>query len=255
VTTRILAVAVNTVRRKMHERLLYIFLMFVFALIAGSVLISKLTLGDGGRLILNLGIAAVNLFGVFMAVFVGMALVHDEIEKKTLYAVLSKPVSRQEFVLGKFFGLVTTLSIVVWLMASALLLVLYAMAVPVTLVLIKCLVLMHCELLLVAALAFVFSTFTTPTLAALFTFALYVAGHLTADLKELAAGLEGVTKMAVLSAYYTIPNLERLNFKAHALHQIDPGTVDMVLALMYGCAYLFLLLVTAVMIFNRRELL
>src|SRR6476469_9785446 len=113
-TTRILAVAVNTVRRKMHERLLYIFLMFVFALIAGSVLISKLTLGDGGRLILNLGIAAVNLFGVFMAVFVGMALVHDEIEKKTLYAVLSKPVSRQEFVLGKFFGLVTTLSIVVW---------------------------------------------------------------------------------------------------------------------------------------------
>ena len=254
-TARILAIAGQTVRRKMHERLPYILLLFVFALTIGSVLISKLTLGDRGRLVLDLGLAGVNLFGVLTAVFVGMALVHEYIDKKTVYAVLSKPISRLAFVLGKFLGMLAVLSVVVSLMVSALLLVLHAMAVSVTPPLIECLVLMHCELSLVAALAFLFSTFTTPTLAAMCTSALYVVGHLTADLKELAAGLDGITSHIALFAYYVLPNLDRLNLKMQALHHVEVGAVDLSMALAYGYVYVGLLLVSAVMIFNRRELL
>jgi len=255
VTAGILTIAGQTVRRKMHERLLYILLVFVFALLAGSVLISKLTLGDPGRLVLDLGLAGVNLFGVLTAVFVGMALVHEDIDKKTVYAVLSKPISRRTFVLGKFLGMSAILTVVVSLMASALLLVLQAMAVPLTAALVKCLVLMHCELALVAALAFVFSTFTTPTLAAMLTSSLYVVGHLTADLKELAAGLDGITRNAALFAYYLLPNLERLNLKMQALHHVEVGALDLSMALAYGYAYVGVLLMSAVMIFNQRELL
>lgn len=250
---RILSIAVNTFRENLREKLLYNLLFFALLMIGSSILLSRITLGDHHRLILDLGLASINLFGVLIAIFVGIGLVSKEVDRKTIYTIVSKPIPRYEFLLGKYCGLVITLFANTVVMVVGLLIVLQVMDVPITSLVFKSLALIFLELMVITAVAILFSTFTSATLSAIFTLAVYVIGHLSGDLKEFAKKLDDISQMVVNAIYYTLPNLERFNLKGHVIHNLDFGLADMALTLAYGLTYAAFLLLLASIIFQRRD--
>lgn len=251
---RILSIALNTFRENLREKLLYNLLIFALLMIGSSIIVSRLTLGDFERLILDIGLASINIFGVLIAIFVGIGLVSKEIEKKTIYTIVSKPVPRYEFLIGKFCGLAITLFVNTCVMVAGLLLVLWFMKVPVEAILFKSLSLIYLECLVVTAVALLFSTFSSATLSAIFTLAIYVIGHLSGDLRLFGKKFMGDVGQGVLNAlYYTLPNLERFNLKGHVIHHLDFSAADMALTLAYGLTYAAMLLLIASMVFQKRD--
>jgi ABC-type transport system involved in multi-copper enzyme maturation permease subunit len=213
----------------------------------------RLTLGEFHRLLLDIGLGSVNIFSVLIAIFVGIGLVSKEIDKKTIYTIVSKPVARFEFLLGKFFGLTITLLVNILIMTAGLLAVLMAQSVPIEAVLFKAIGLILLECMVVTAVALLCSTFTSSTLSAIFTLAIYVIGHLTADLKTFGQKMEGFSRSVLEGMYYVLPNLERFNLKGHVTHQLDMPLNDLALIVAYGMAYTALLLLLASVIFQRRD--
>jgi len=251
--TPLVAIALNGFRENLREKLLYNLVLFALLLIGSSILLSRLHLGEDSRLVLDLGLACINLFGVLIAVFIGIGLVSKEIEKKTIYTILAKPVSRSVFLLGKYLGLTITLLVNTAIMLAGLLVVLWLMEAPVTLLLFKAVLLIVMELLLITAVALLCSTFTTSTLSAIFTLAVYVIGHVTNDLKALSGKLDATGQAILTGLYYVLPNLEHFNIKGQVIHQVEVPLDQMALTLAYGVLYTGLVLCLAAGIFQRRE--
>ncbi|THJ21420.1 MAG: hypothetical protein CAF45_011325 [Nitrospira sp. CG24E] len=250
---KVLSIALNTFRENLRDKLLYNLLIFALLMIGSSLLLMRLTLGEFHRLILDIGLGSINFFGVLIAIFVGIGLVSKEIEKKTIYTIISKPVARYQFLLGKYLGLSLTLLINTTIMAVGLLAVLYFQDVPIQIVLFEALGTIFLELMVVTAVALLFSTFTSATLSAIFTLAIFVIGHLTADLKMFGQKMEGVGRGILDGIYYFLPNLERFNLKGHVTHRLDVAGNDLVLIVAYGAVYITLLLLLASLIFQRRD--
>lgn len=250
---KILSIAFNTFRENLRDKLLYNLLVFALLMIGSSILLMRLTLGEFHRLILDIGLASINFFGVLIAIFVGIGLVSKEIEKKTIYTIVSKPVARYEFLLGKYLGLLVTLLVNMSVMVIGLLAVLFLQDVPIHLVLFKALGMIFLEFMVVTAVALLFSTFTTATLSAIFTLAVYVIGHLTPDLKTFGQKMDTLGRSVLEGLYYFLPNLERFNLKGHVTHNMAVPVQDLGLIVAYGLAYTTLLLVLASVIFQRRD--
>lgn len=250
---RILSISLNSFRENLREKLLYNLLFFALLMIGSSILLSRLTLGDHHRLILDLGLASINLFGVLIAIFVGIGLVSKEIDRKTIYTIISKPIPRYAFLLGKYCGLVITLLANTAVMVIGLLVVIQVMDVPITGLFFKSLALIFLELMVITAAALLFSTFTSSTLSAIFTLAIYVIGHLSGDLKAFGEKMDTIGQAVLNTLYYVLPNLERFNLKGHVIHHLDFGAVDMALTLSYGLTYVAFLLLLASIIFQRRD--
>ena len=251
---RILSIALNTFRENLREKLLYNLLIFALLMIGSSIVLSRITLGDYERLILDIGLGSINIFGVLIAIFVGIGLVSKEIEKKTIYTIVSKPVPRYEFLSGKFCGLAITLFVNTCIMLLGFLLVLWLKQVPVEWVLFKAVGLIYLECLVVTAVALLFSTFSSATLSAIFTLAVYVIGHLSSDLRLFGKKFMGEVGQGFLNTlYYVLPNLDRFNLKGHVIHHVAFSATDMGLTLAYGLAYTCLLLLLASVIFQKRD--
>ena len=250
---KVLSIALNTFRENLRDKLLYNLLIFALLMIGSSLLLMRLTLGEFHRLILDIGLGSINFFGVLIAIFVGIGLVSKEIEKKTIYTIVSKPVARYQFLLGKYLGLCLTLLVNTAIMALGLLAVLSMQDVPIHAVLFKALGMIVVEFMVVTAVALLFSTFTSATLSAIFTLAIFVIGHLTADLKVFSQKLEGLSQTVLEGMYYLLPNLERFNLKGHVTHQLDIPVGDLLLIAAYGLAYTTFLLMLASVIFQRRD--
>mgnify|MGYP003455627866 CR=1 FL=1 len=250
---KVLSIALNTFRENLRDKLLYNLLIFALLMIGSSLLLMQLTLGEFHRLLLDIGLGSVNIFSVLIAIFVGIGLVSKEIDKKTIYTIVSKPVARFEFLLGKFFGLTITLLVNILIMTTGLLAVLMAQSVPIEAVLFKAIGLILLECMVVTAVALLCSTFTSATLSAIFTLAIYVIGHLTADLKTFGQKMDGLGRSVLEGMYYLLPNLERFNLKGNVTHHIDVPLNDLVLIVAYGMAYAAFLLLLASVIFQRRD--
>jgi ABC-type transport system involved in multi-copper enzyme maturation permease subunit len=250
---KVLSIALNTFRENLRDKLLYNLLIFALLMIGSSLLLMRLTLGEFHRLLLDVGLGSINIFGVLIAIFVGIGLVNKEIEKKTIYTIVSKPVARYQFLLGKYLGLTITLLVNTLIMAAGLLLVLFAQDVPVTGMLFKALGLIFLEFMVITAVALLCSTFTSATLSAIFTLATYVIGHLTADLKTFGAKMDEGVRMILNGLYYVLPNLEWFNLKGHVVHHLEVPASDLFLIVLYGLTYVAFLLLSATIIFQRRD--
>jgi ABC-type transport system involved in multi-copper enzyme maturation permease subunit len=250
---KVLSIALNTFRENLRDKLLYNLLIFALLMIGSSLLLMRLTLGEFHRLLLDIGLGSVNIFSVLIAIFVGIGLVSKEIDKKTIYTIVSKPVARFEFLLGKFFGLTLTLLVNMLIMTVGLLAVLMAQSVPIEAVLFKAIGLILLECMVVTAVALLCSTFTSATLSAIFTLAIYVIGHLTPDLKTFGQKMDGLGRSMLEGMYYLLPNLERFNLKGHVTHQLDVPLNDLALIVAYGMTYTAFLLLLASVIFQRRD--
>lgn len=251
---RIAAIAFNTFREAIRDRVLYSLLVFALAMIGGSIILPTLSVGGELKIIKDLGLAAIGLVGTLIAVFIGVGLVHKEIERRTLYTIITKPIRRAEFVVGKFLGLALTLAVNVAIMAAGLLLLASAMEARPTWELLLPVALTFLKLMVVTAIAVLFSTFSTPTLSAIFTLALVVVGSLAEDLKLFAATFGGpLLQAAVAALYLVLPNLAVLDLGGTVVHgRLVPAAVAG-LAAAYGLAYVAALLAGAVWIFQYRD--
>ena len=250
----LLVVAQNTFRETVRDKILYNLVFFALLLIGASVLLGTLTIGEQARIINDVGLAAINLVGIIIAIFVGIGLVTKEIDRRTIYTILARPITRTQFVLGKYCGLVFIGGLNIAIMFAMFLSTIWLSGNVVAGSLFQAVELMLVEVLLVTALAMFFSTFSSPTLSAIMTLGFYVIGHLTGDLKDIAAKTKNpLTESIMTVLYYLCPNLEWLNIKGQAASGVPVSMEYQVAATAYGLLYAGLLLFGACRIFERRD--
>jgi ABC-type transport system involved in multi-copper enzyme maturation permease subunit len=252
---RVWSIATNTLREAVRNRLLYALLFFAVTMIGFSVLVASLSYVEGERIIQDMGLASIRLFSVGIAIFVGIGLIHGEVERRTIYTILSKPVTRPEFLLGKFLGLLLAVWLQLFLMASAFGLVSLLAGAGLNWGYGEALLLVGVELMVIVAVATLFSAFTTPMLAAFFTVGIYVLGHLSRNLYLLGqeSDVESVKYTATL-IYRVLPDLETFNLSVQAVHGLPISGAEVGWALLYGVGYSTVLLILASFIFQRRDL-
>jgi Cu-processing system permease protein len=251
---RIIVIALNTFRENLRDKILYNLLLFAVLLMGASVLLADLTIMEHHKIMMDMGLAAINLAGIMIAIFVGIGLVSKEIERRTVYTIMARPISRTQFVMGKYLGLVITLAVNVSVMSAVLLITMLTYRVPVHASLFQAIELIFIELLLVTAMALCFSTFSSSTLSAIMTIGLYVIGHLTADMKGIAEKSHNdAIKFVMTALYYICPNLEVLNIKGQAATGISVTATYQALATGYGVLYATLLVLSACAVFQRRD--
>jgi ABC-type transport system involved in multi-copper enzyme maturation permease subunit len=259
--------AVNVFRESVRDKVLYNLLLFAILMMGASYVIGQLTAGQDVKIIKDLGLAAILVFGLFIAVFIGIGLVSKEVERRSIYNLLSKPVDRRQVVAGKYFGLALTLIVNVAIMAAALYLVLFytAWGIPPETQkawdapaldprLIKAVLLILVELMLVTAIALLFSTFSTPIVSAALTFGLVIAGHFSADLRNFDQVVDSPAAATLARAvYWVLPNLSQFDVKTQVVHGKPVALGYMALAGGYGVLYVAILLITAMLVFSRRD--
>ncbi len=251
----ILTIASNTFREAVRDRVLYNLVIFVLLIIACAILLGDLTDGNEARTIVNIGLNAILVFGAFIAIFVGVSLVSKEIEKRTVFAIFAKPVRRSEFVLGKYLGLCLTLLVNVVVMGVGVSLALiYVKGGSLIYSIWGSIFLIVLELAILTAVAILFSSFSTPALSALLTFFVFIIGHMSASLRDLAAGLG--SKFAVIFfdvIYYLLPNLAHYSFRTEAANGMVPTGPMVGGAVLYTIIYSSILLLASTLIFQRRN--
>src|ERR1700757_92392 len=219
---RVGVVALNTFREAVRDRVLYNLVFFALVMIAASILVGQVSIGIEEMVIVNLGLTAISVIGLLIAVFIGVGLVSKEMEKRTLYALLAKPVRRWEFLLGKFGGLVLTLAVNTVAMAAGLFLALLYVKHPLErgdAVLLVAVYFILLKLMLVVALAMLFSCFTSPLLAILFTGGIYIAGLFVSELRSLqVTNLTAQTQKFFAVISYILPNLGNYDVMGAAAH-------------------------------------
>jgi Cu-processing system permease protein len=185
---KILAVARNTFLEAIRDRILYGFLFFAVCLILFSLVLGQLSVNEEARAVIDVGMAGVSFFAVLMAIFLGISLLHKEIEKRTLYTVLSRPISRSAYLVGKFFGLSGTMLVQIALMTLVWILVLKIQGAPLPAGMLVAMILISVETILVISMALFFTSFSSPFLSGLFCLGFFVAGRNTDLIMQLASG-------------------------------------------------------------------
>jgi ABC-type transport system involved in multi-copper enzyme maturation permease subunit len=251
---RIHAIAANTVREAVRSKVLYVLLFFALLLIGTGVLLSTLSYVERERILQDVGLASIRLFGAAIAIFVGVGLIHKEVDRRTIFTILSKPVGRSEFLVGKFAGLVVTLWIQVAIMGAGFCLVSWMAGAPITVQHGQALLLVAAELALLVGVATLFSAFTTPMLASLFGAGIYLVGHLTRNLRDLGATSgDPAAAQATALLHRALPDLEAFNITIQAVHGLPLPEGLVWQALLYGAGWTAGLLLFASLIFERRD--
>jgi ABC-type transport system involved in multi-copper enzyme maturation permease subunit len=254
---RMLAIARNAFREAVRDRVLYNLVLFVLLITGAAIFIGELSGGQERKIIVDLGLSAMLLFGAFIAIFVGVGLVYKELERRTIYAIFSKPVGRGEFIVGKYLGLCLTLLVNVLVMGagvSAALVYVSRGWDSLALHIWPAVLLIYVELTVLTAVALLFSSFSSPALSALLTFFVFIIGHFSSDLKGLANSLGSTVARWFFNAlYYTLPNLADLSYISPVAHGKTPEPKFMVMSILYAVIYIIVLLSAATLIFRRRN--
>jgi ABC-type transport system involved in multi-copper enzyme maturation permease subunit len=260
---RLIAIAGNTFRENIRDKILYNLILFALLMIVSSFLLGQLTLGFEDKVIIDLGLSAMSVFGTLIAIFIGIQLVYKELERRTVYALLAKPVARWEFILGKYLGLLFTLLVNVAVMTAGLWLMLaWRGSAPwqAYLRLLPAVLLIYLSLALTTAVALLFSTFSTPALSALFTLFLWIIGHFNADLIQFAKIAKSAAAETVARVlYYLLPNisnfcaLDSRNVIQSAAYYEPVRAAAVGWAALYAVFYCAAVLALACTIFSRRD--
>lgn len=251
---KIRAIASNTFKEAIRDRVLYLLLFFAAVCILFSRLLALLTVGDRVKIITDVGLASISLFGALMAILMGTGLVYKEIDKRTIYTLLSKPIHRYQFLLGKYAGLVFTLFIMLVLMSVIFLVLLFLHTSRVEWTLLVAILFIFFELCLITAVALLFSCFTTPILSSLYSLSFYLIGHLSWGLDTLIRKIPpGLTRTAARVVVAFIPDLENFNFKTEIVHHLPIPPKVFLFSTLCGFFYTAFVLGLAVLVFRKRD--
>jgi ABC-type transport system involved in multi-copper enzyme maturation permease subunit len=253
--TAILTIAGNTVRELVRSKLLYNLLLFATLFVAGSLFVAQLTVGNWVRIILDMGLGALEVAGALMAIVIGVGIVAGEIQRKTILPTLAKPLPRWSFCVGRYAGLVLLLVVNAVVIAALLRAVLWLAGYTMSTTTLQAVALLCVEFAVLAAVAVFFASFSTPILAGSYAFALFFIGHLLPDLRGFAErSHSGAARSLARGFYFLLPDLELLNLKSHASNQLPVAAAYVGHAAGYGLAYAAVVLALAILIFSRRDL-
>jgi len=263
---KIVAIGLNTFREAIRNKILYSLLFFALVVIVGSMAFGALSVREEARLTVDLGLGGMSLFSVIIAIFVGVNLVYKELERKTIYSLIPKPVHRYQFVLGKYLGMLITLSVLLGVMTLTLFVVVLVQGEVLTSALIKMVLLIFLEVTVVTAVAVLFSSFSTPFLSGLFTLGIFLLGRSVPDIQELARRMldpkEGNPVVAWVLDLVTriLPNLRLFyasgteNGGAYvSVHSDFPDWSYVGIAGGYAALFATLILLLAILLFSRRD--
>ena len=247
-------IALNTFKEAVRDRILYLLLFFAALSILVSRILALLTVGDRAKIIKDVGLASISFFGALMAILIGTGLVYKEIEKRTIFTLISKPMRRYEFLLGKFFGLVLTLLVMLVLMSVIFLALVFFHTSTVEWKMLLAILYIFIELILITAVAILFSSFSTPILSSLFSLCFYLIGHFSWSLETLIKKIPaGVLKVLAQIIYTILPDLENFNFKTEVVHGLTIPSRVLLYSAGYGLLYTVFILTLAVLVFRRRD--
>jgi ABC-type transport system involved in multi-copper enzyme maturation permease subunit len=249
-----LAIAGNTMRDAIRSRVLYVLLFFAVLLIATSATLATLSYVERERILQSVSLSAIRFFGAAIAIFVGVGLVHREVDRRTIFTILSKPVERSAFIAGKYLGLVGTLWTLLAIMAACFALVSLAARAPLDAGHALALALVGLELAVVVAFATLFSSFATPFLAGCYSLGIYLIGHLTRDLYAIGQASESAAmQQFTLWVKRLVPDLEAFNRTIDAIHGLPIPAAEVGWSLALAASWTLALLLVAVMTFERRD--
>jgi ABC-type transport system involved in multi-copper enzyme maturation permease subunit len=254
---RIASIARHTLKESVRERVLYNLVVFALLMFGAAILVGSISVGIEHIIIVNLGLSSISVFGLLMAIFIGITLVWKEIDKRTIFSILAKPVRRWEFILGKYAGLMLTLLINTAVMTAGFYLaLLYAKRTleREDLIVLQAVYFILLQLALVVGLALFFSCTSTPVLSAVFTFCLYVIGNLLGDIRWFGEETGSALVMSFTSVlYYALPNFGNFNVISQTAHgQAVPGYL-LLSNTLYALLYLSVILSASILVFERRE--
>ncbi|MBC7474634.1 MAG: ABC transporter permease [Candidatus Sericytochromatia bacterium] len=251
----ILPIAFNTYKEAIRDKVLYIILLFSIFMILGSLLLSTLSMGQVEKVIVDMGLASISIFGVLITLFVGTNLLSKEIDKKTIYLLLTKPLRRSSFIIGKHLGLSITLFVIVSIMTVLFYGLIYFVTSTTPAIYLQAIFLSYIELTLLVAIAILFSTIASPVMSSIYTLAVYIIGHFSHDLLNFGELSKNPTFIAVTKIiYYILPDLEKLNIKN--LVAYSPNSLNTEIftgGIVYGLIYTSVLLVISIFIFEFKE--
>jgi ABC-type transport system involved in multi-copper enzyme maturation permease subunit len=252
---RVCQVALHTLKETARDRVFAASLLFALVLIGGSVALSPLTAGQRDKVVQDIGLASIAGIGVFLAVFVGASLVHREMERKTIYTILARPIGRAEYLVGRYCGVVLTLGLNVAAMGLFFLLIVRFQVGAVTWAHVAAIYLIAVELSVLAAFSVLFSVVSSPALGGLFTLAVFFVGHLSEDVQRFAALLpSGALRTAARAAGLFLPNLELFNVKGMAVYGKPVGAGLVIWASLYAAGFIAAALLVAAAAFRRKDL-
>ncbi len=250
------AIARNTFREAVRNKILYILLLVAVAMILSGIVLGKLSLDQHERVIKDVGLGTISLFGVVIAAFIGVNLLYQELDRKTLFTVLTKPIHRWQFVVGKYVGMLITLSVMTVVMTAALILLLAGQGVVPDQPLLAAILLQYLELSIVVALAVFFSSFSSPFLSGGFTFGAFLLGRLADDLHGVLPQLKlGVLEDLLVGITWVLPNLYRFNVVDRAIYGTAVPLSYVLHCGAYAAAYVGVVLAVACFLFGRRDIL
>ena len=249
-------IALNTFREAIRNKILYILLFVALGLIFSSLVLGKLSLDQSVRVIKDVGLGAISLFGVVIAIFIGINLLYQELDRKTLYTILVRPIARFQFVLGKYFGMILVLILMTFVMGAVLLGLLHLNDAPPDGPLLTAILLSFCELTVVVAVAVFFSAFSSPFLSGAFTFGIFVLGRLKGELLDVlpTLGLGLLGDLLELLARL-LPNLYHFEVASYAIYGNQLTATYVLSTMLYGICYTALVLALACVLFGRRDIL
>lgn len=263
---KIIAVALNTFLETRRDKILYSFFIFAIIMILSSLVFSTLSAEQYHKIVKDFGLTAISLFSILISIFLGTGLVYKEIEKKTVYNIFSKPIERYQFITGKYLGIAITILVIMLLMSLIFLGIVLLIQLPNKSFieyyygglyfneLLAALYFEYLECLVVIGIAILFSCFTSPVLALLFTFLIFAIGRFSSDIKLFANEINN-NVVSIISdvLYYTIPNLEKFNLRSEAVYG---GNLSLELILnttAYALIFSLILLLLSIVVFQRKE--
>ncbi len=252
---KIWSVALNTFRESVREKLLYLVIIYALALMVSVFILSPLSVGAAkGKIVTDVGLAGISILGILTAIIVGSSLVHKEVDRKAVLMVLTRPVSRAAYLIGKFTGVALSLFVLIGFMTGVLVIMMLVGGASLTPVVFMAIGLSLIEIGLIISVMIFFSTFTTPLLTSFFTICIFVAGSLSGDLRLFAQKFGGKMMNYVMDAlYFTLPNLKVFNLRHEAVHGLRYSSVEILLPAAYGIVYTAAMLYFAWLVFRRRE--
>lgn len=257
---RVLALALNTFREAARNKILYSLLFFAILLILSALALGQLSLNEEVRMVRDVGLFGIDVFGVVIAIFVGINLLYKELDLKTVYTILPKPIHRWEFVLGKWLGMLITLVIQVVVMGAVLMVTLLTQGGEPSVAMVKALWLIYVNVVVVTSIAVFFSAFSSPFLSGFFTFGVFFVGRSADDLRLFGAKAGGFIKTLSEVVATIVPNLHLyvpsatvVDEQRVSVHADFVTAAYMLNATAYGLAYSLFVLVAAMAIFRRRD--
>jgi ABC-type transport system involved in multi-copper enzyme maturation permease subunit len=249
----VLTIAGQTFTEARRNRVFYSLFLFALVVVVSSIIFTEVTATTMDRVLKDTGLAAINVFALALTIFAGVGIINREIDRRSIYTVLAKPVSRFSYILGKYLGLVSIILATSSLMFVGLLVVMKMYRTDIHTGIFLGFMGVLLEVMVLGAVAVLCSTFTTSFISAFICAAVYFSGHLSTEFLRVVRKTTGVRRAVGEAIYYLVPNLDRFNFKYHATYDLSIASTTLIAVVLFGLAYSGAALLAAVIVFQRRD--